>query len=211
MSSHESRDRQQERVCSDGKRRRRARNARTEIRDIWNCMLERCENPAWGRYADYGGRGIKVCERWHSLENFIADMGPRPSRDHSLDRVDNAGDYCPENCRWATRAEQSRNTRRNVWLDTPDGPRVLTDVGRACGVGHGAIQKRLASGWDPKLAVTVRSRAKKLVDRDCARLIKWRLLCGEPHKSIAADFGITRQAISLINVGENYPDVMPGF
>ncbi|WP_143565689.1 hypothetical protein [Sinorhizobium fredii] len=76
---------------------------------VWAGMHQRCNNPKSTRYAKYGGRGIMICERWNSFENFLADMGPRPTPDHSIDRRDNDGNYEPGNCRWATRSEQQQN------------------------------------------------------------------------------------------------------
>lgn len=83
----------------------------------WICMKDRCYNDNREHYQDYGGRGIVVCDEWkHSFETFFADMGPRPSLDHSIDRIDVNGHYCKENCRRATRKEQQSNLRNNVWL-----------------------------------------------------------------------------------------------
>ena len=77
----------------------------------WSNMLSRCNNNKHQLFGDYGGRGVKVCERWHVYENFIFDMGRRPSRKHSLDRIDNNKNYMPENCRWATMVQQNNNQR----------------------------------------------------------------------------------------------------
>jgi hypothetical protein len=78
----------------------------------WVHMLSRCKYPSVHRYRDYGGRGIKVCDRWLKFVNFYEDMGPRPSPRHSIDRKEVDGDYEPGNCRWATPAEQNQNQRR---------------------------------------------------------------------------------------------------
>jgi len=79
----------------------------------WAEMIQRCTNPKQKRYADYGGRGIHVCERWlNGFENFLADMGRRPTSEHSIDRYpNNDGNYEKTNCRWATRLEQAANKR----------------------------------------------------------------------------------------------------
>lgn len=81
---------------------------------LWCGLKQRCNDINCSKYPIYGGRGIKVCERWHSFENFISDMGPRPSPKHSIDRINNDGNYEPENCRWATVEEQSNNKRTTV-------------------------------------------------------------------------------------------------
>ena len=96
-----------------GKRFSKHGQSRTPEYRAWRGMKARCTNPNGHKFKDYGGRGIAICERWqHSFEGFLADMGPRPSSEHSLDRIDNNGNYEPGNCRWATRLQQMQNQRR---------------------------------------------------------------------------------------------------
>lgn len=85
--------------------------SRTAIYGIWIGMWTRCTKPGHDSYPDYGGRGITICDRWKVFTNFAADMGPRPSPRHSLDRMNNDGNYEPSNCRWATPKQQANNTR----------------------------------------------------------------------------------------------------
>jgi hypothetical protein len=102
---------------------------------IWNAIISRCENKKNQAYRNYGGRGIKICKRWRtSFSNFIADMGPRPSRKHSIERLNNNKGYYKANCIWATKKEQDRNRRNNVWV-TYNGTRMIaTDCASKIGV-----------------------------------------------------------------------------
>ena len=97
---------------------------------IWRQMKQRCYNPRKSDYPQYGAKGIRICDRWlNSFENFYADMGPRPSMGHSVDRIDGKGDYGPDNCRWATRSEQSSN-RPGYTYSAEEDAIIRESVGR---------------------------------------------------------------------------------
>ncbi len=133
------------------------RGRRTKESAIWVAMIQRCESPNCESYANYGGRGIKVCDRWkgsEGLQNFIADMGRKPDG-ASLDRIDNDGDYSPDNCRWATRKEQQRNRRANVRVTLNGETRCLTEWAEILGINIRTVRKRVNHlKWSPEKALT---------------------------------------------------------
>lgn len=99
-----------------GRKKSNDMNSTTPGWRSWWGLRQRCTNPKATGYANYGGRGITVCERWTKFENFLADMGPKPSPDHSIDRIDSDGPYAPENCRWATMdVQQANRKKRGEW------------------------------------------------------------------------------------------------
>jgi hypothetical protein len=116
--------------------------------NIWSGMKQRCLNKASRSYLRYGGRGIAVCARWlKSFENFFADMGHRPSTNHTLERIDNDGPYSPENCRWATRHEQCRNTRKNRLVTFHGVTASVAEWASRTGLNDSTICFRLDNGW----------------------------------------------------------------
>jgi hypothetical protein len=120
----------------------------------WGHMMSRCYDINCKDYRDYGGRGIRVCERWFKFENFYADMGDKP-KDRSLDRKDNGGDYAPDNCRWATWKEQANNTRRNVWKEYKGDSRTISQWARLYNLPKQALWYRLSRpGWSIERALT---------------------------------------------------------
>lgn len=96
---------------------------------IWASMLQRCNNPKNKAFKHYGGRGISVCERWKDFKNFLKDMGEKPAG-YSIERIDNDGDYCQENCEWATRSKQQWNTRRKGYSWKKDCEKWRAEIAR---------------------------------------------------------------------------------
>lgn len=114
----------------------------------WNHMIQRCTNPNDKHYKDYGARGIRVCPEWSvSFEQFLRDMGDRPSVDYSLDRIDGNADYGPDNCRWADRKTQAQNRRSVIWIEHGGKRLCVAEWSRVTGVKRQAILARFHKGW----------------------------------------------------------------
>lgn len=120
----------------------------------WAGMIDRCYRAASKKFHHYGGRGIRVCDRWHSsFENFLADMGPKPSPKHSLDRIDVNGNYEPGNCRWATQSQQMRNSRVTRMVTVNGETKPAADWGDETGIKYKTIVDRIDHGIAPEVAV----------------------------------------------------------
>ena len=128
-------------------------------RRIRQGIIGRCHNPRSDHFPKYGGRGITVCDRWRqSFDNFLADLGPAPSPEHSLDRVDNDRGYEPGNCRWATRGEQARNKRNNRFFTHDGRTMCMEDWSKELGLSPGTLARRLKWGWSVERALTTPGR-----------------------------------------------------
>jgi hypothetical protein len=131
--------------------------ARHPIRNTYQHVLGRCTNPRNARWPDYGARGITICDRWlgpDGFANFVADMGPKPTPRHSIDRINNDGPYAPDNCRWATASQQTRNSRHAHVIEAGGVRQHLRDWAREKGMLESTLCNRLLrSGWDPERAV----------------------------------------------------------
>lgn len=129
----------------------------------WAMMKSRCYRKKDISYPRYGALGIRVCDRWLSgFENFYADMGDRPSPNHSLDRIDSSGNYEPDNCRWSDIKTQDNNRRSNRRLTLNGKTQTVTQWADELGMNREAIYSRLADGWDDEKALTtpIRHKAK---------------------------------------------------
>lgn len=123
--------------------------------NIWSMMKNRCTNPNCNRHQFYKDKGIKVCDRWLGPDgfiHFIEDMGMRPGPNYSIDRIDNEGDYCPENCRWATDKEQANNHSNNIIIEYNGRKQTLALWCDELGLPYGTIWMRFRRGWSAKRA-----------------------------------------------------------
>jgi hypothetical protein len=133
----------------------------THLYTLWKTMKARCGSPGAHAYADYGGRGIRVCDRWRDdYTAFRDDMGPRPSMDHSVDRIDGDGDYEPGNCRWATSREQVRNRACTRFLTWNGEIRTISEWSELTGICFSTIATRVSKGWPDAQALSTPVRRK---------------------------------------------------
>lgn len=143
--------------------------SRSYIYGIWSAMRSRCNAPSDKAYKNYGARGITVCDRWmKSFENFLVDMGERPSKEYSLERINNDGPYSPENCKWATRHDQNRNNRKTVFITWKNQTLCIADWAQKLGMTPCTLAYRLKK-WSLEKALSLpvkkhRSPKKKTND-----------------------------------------------
>jgi len=136
---------------------------KTAEHNTWLKMKARCENNADKSWHRYGGRGITVCAEWaNSFEAFYADMGPRPSSAHSIERNDNDGNYCPENCRWATKTEQANNRRSSRIVEFDGVQKTVAEWARDVGMSPLLLRRRIEDGWSIEDALTKASRGVRI-------------------------------------------------
>lgn len=128
----------------------------------WQAMLSRCINQNDGSFPDYGGRGIQVCKRWiESFQNFLDDVGLRPTG-KTLDRINNDGNYEPNNCHWATKKQQARNTRTNRWIEFNGQKKVLAQWADDLEIAPNVLVQRLKRGWPIERALTESAKRKHI-------------------------------------------------
>ncbi len=119
----------------------------TAIYAVWRAMIDRCYNPNDAGFIYYGARGIAVCDRWReSVVNFVDDMGERPE-DGTIDRIDNNGPYCKENCRWVTQQEQMKNTRQNHYVTYQGETLCLKEWSRRFKIPYTTLRHRIIKCW----------------------------------------------------------------
>lgn len=127
---------------------------RRRLYSVWSSMHARCSDPKRPDFLRYGAQGVVVCDRWSAFSAFLDDMGSRPSRQHSLDRIDSTLPYEPGNCRWATASEQNRNRSNNHLITWRGETRCMTEWGELLGLSRDVLKYRLREGWSIERALS---------------------------------------------------------
>lgn len=192
--------------------------SRTHEYNTWHSMVQRCTNKNSTSFHKYGGEGIFVCESWLKFESFIADMGSSPSLKHTIDRIDGTKGYYKENCRWATYAEQNRNTTRNRNYMFDGKTQCLRDWATELGIAFSTLTGRFNRGLSVEEAFTgnfkVRKKphcgsnngSSKLQESDIQEIFDLRSQ-GLSQKQIGDQFGVDRVCIGMILRRETWKHV----
>lgn len=190
--------------------------ARTSTYKIWTTMKSRCNNPNNDRFKHYGGRGVAVCEQWdNSFETFLADMGERPSDKHSIDRIDNNGNYEPFNCQWVYLDEDGNNIQmlhrqRTVYVNWKGKKYPLAKLCRKLGVDYNRTNARLRKGWTIEEAVVIPKVEQIRVKPEVVAYIKGLISSGNLNKSkseLARELGIPEASVQNICAGRSYKHI----
>ena len=129
-----------------------------KIHRVWRAIIQRCTNPNDSNYHRYGGRGITVCpEWWYDFAQFFKDMGPQPSPKHTVDRIDSNGNYCKDNCRWATQEEQQNNRRDNVLITYGGETKTTSQWAKQFNIERRIVADRFKAGQDLEMVFSTKS------------------------------------------------------
>jgi hypothetical protein len=175
--------------------------SKTDLYTIWSSIKQRCQNPKNTGYAYYGALGVVVCERWQEFALFREDVGMRPSKQHTLDRIDGFGNYEPGNVRWATRTEQQANLKCNVHLTHNGRRQNLSEWSRETGLTLGAIRHRMRKGLSvPEILGAIKTNgARRFLTffGETKHITEWERVSGVPRKTIArrVDRGLPPETI----------------
>lgn len=145
------------------------------LRECFRGMVRRCYDPSHKSYENYGGRGIKICDAWlNSFETFSTDIGERPSARHSIDRVDNDGDYEPGNCKWSTPREQANNRRSTVYVNAFGECKPLSVFLEDYKIAPSTFFNRVSVlGWDVETALITEPQGYVMIDGEMERVHEW--------------------------------------
>jgi len=196
-------------VGQNGKKRTIYRDnlCKHPLYEIWCAMRARCNNPKHISYKNYGGRGITVCDRWNRFAMFLEDMGERPTPYHEIDRIDNDGNYTPENCRWATHLEQMQHTRKNRFIKINGEVKTIAQWARFLGIPKSRINCRLHSGMTIERAFSVekfKQGSRKLSPEDVIKIRNDKRSC----LVLASIFGIAFQTVCKVRNRSRYKDIV---
>lgn len=166
--------------------------------NAWHSMKKRCFSSGCKAYKNYGGRGITICERWMDFKNFLNDMGRKPSHKHTIERINNNGNYEPSNCKWATAAEQNRNKRNCISFEFMGRRQLIADWSKELGYDRTLIIDRLGRGWSVEKALSTppkKRTARNSNTEDIIRLHNEGKTISEISKQLNCNYHTVRSAI----------------